>query len=160
MSAETPPSEPAGEAGAAAPAEAARPAQGRLTLPCGSRVRRSGEVRRAFDRGRSGASGAVVVYAYDRGDGLPPRYGLVVGRKWGDAVTRNRVRRLLRESFRTCRPSLPAGMDLLLLPRGRLEGRRMPEVRRMLLRAIEEASRRARETPAATAEDAAQGTPG
>jgi len=141
-------SEPSGEAGGPAPADAAPGAVGRLTLPSGSRVRRSSEVRRAFDRGRSAASGAVVVYAFDRGDGLPPRYGLVVGRKWGDAVTRNRIRRLLREGFRTCRPSLPPGMDLLLLPRGRLEGRRMPEVRRMLLRAAQEAARRVREAAA------------
>lgn len=101
-------------------------------------------MRRAFDRGRSGASGDVVVYAFDRADGRPPRYALIVGRKWGDAVTRNRVRRLLRESFRTARPDLPAGIDFLLLPRGRLHGRSMAEVRAMLVRATASAMRRLR----------------
>jgi ribonuclease P protein component len=119
----------------------------RLTLPSGSHVRRSKEIRRAFDRGRSGASREVVVYAFDRADGQPPRYGLVVGRKWGDAVTRNRVRRLLRESFRTARPSLPAGFDFLLLPRGRLHGLRMQDVREMLIRAAAQAARRVAEEP-------------
>lgn len=125
-----------------------------LTLPGGSRVRRSSEVRRAFDKGRSGASGDVVVYAFDRADGRPARYGLVVGRRWGDAVTRNRVRRLLRESFRTARPDLPAGFDLLLVPRGRLDRRDMAGVRAMLVRAAASAVRRAREiAPPAAAGD-------
>lgn len=114
----------------------------RLTLRGGSRVRRESEVRRAFDRGRSAASGDVVVYAYARGDELPPRYALVVGRKWGDAVTRNRVRRLLRESFRTARPQLAPGFDMLLLPRGRLHARKMEDVRAMLVRAATAAVRR------------------
>ena len=114
----------------------------RLTLPKGARIRREAEVRRVFDRRASGASGDVVVYAFDRADGLPARFALVVGRKWGDAVTRNRVRRLLRESFRTARPGLPAGVDFLLLPRGRLERRPMQEVRSMLVRAAASAARR------------------
>jgi ribonuclease P protein component len=118
-------------------------------LPKGARIRREAEVRRAFDRRASGASGDVVVYAYDRADGRPPRFALVVGRKWGDAVTRNRVRRLLREAFRTSRPELPAGLDLLLLPRGRLERRRMQDVRSMLVRAASGAARKLRATPPA-----------
>lgn len=112
----------------------------KVTLPGGSRVRRGGDVRRAFDRGRAASSGDVVVYAFDRGDGRPPRYGLVVGRKWGDAVARNRVRRLLREAFRTCRASLPAGHDYLLLPRSALGNRRMQDVREMLRRAAANAA--------------------
>ena len=119
-----------------------------LTLPKGSRIRRESEVRRVFDRGRSSAAGEVVVYAFDRGDGRPARFGLVVGKKWGDAVARNRIRRLLRESFRTARPGLPAGIDFLLLPRGRLGSRRMQDVREMLVRAATGAARRlAAESP-------------
>lgn len=131
-----------------------------LRLPKGSRIRHASEIRRTFDRGRSSAAGDVVVYAFDRADGRPPRYGLVVGRKWGDAVTRNRVRRLLRESFRTARPDLPAGIDFLLLPRGRLQSRAMPDVRAWLVRAAASAVRRlaegVTEAAARTARTAAQ----
>lgn len=114
----------------------------RLTLPRGSRLTRHRDVRRPFDHGASGAAGLVVVYAFGRGDTLPPRYALVVGRKWGDAPTRNRVRRLLRESFRTGRPDLPGGFDYVLLPRGPLQSRKMPEVRDDLVRAARSAARR------------------
>src|SRR5262245_57835877 len=116
-----------------------------LSLPRGARLTRHRDVRLPLDRGRSAASGGVVVYAWGRGDGLPPRFALVVGRKWGDAPVRNRVRRLLRESFRTARPELPAGFDFVLLPRRPLQSLKMQSVRAHLLRAATDAARRFRE---------------
>ncbi len=122
----------------------------RLTLPRGSRITRSLEVRRAFDRGRSSASGPVVVYAFGRDDDLPPRYALVVSRRWGGAVQRNRVRRLLREAFRTARPELPRGLDFVLLPRGDLLPMGMTEVRHRLVQAAHRAAARFRAEGEAT----------
>jgi len=125
-----------------------RPERSRLTLPRGARVTLSREVRRAFDRGRSAADGPVVVYAFDRGDGRPARMALVVGRRWGGAVRRNRVRRLLREAFRTARPDLPVGHDLILVPRDALHALGMAAVRRHLRGAARRAvARLAREGP-------------
>jgi ribonuclease P protein component len=46
-----------------------------------------------------------------------PRLGLVVGRKVGGAVERNRVKRLCRDVFRTCPDLLPAGVDLVVIAR-------------------------------------------
>jgi ribonuclease P protein component len=47
----------------------------------------------------------------------PARLGLVVGRKVGGAVERNRVKRLCRDVFRTCPDLLPAGVDLVAIAR-------------------------------------------
>jgi hypothetical protein len=56
---------------------------------------------------------------------------------------------LLRESFRTARPDLPAGFDLVLLPRADLAGERMPVVRDALRdAALRAAARFAREVAA------------
>ena len=45
------------------------------------------------------------------------RVGVVVGRKLGGAVWRNRSKRRFRELARLSLPQLPAGLDLLILPR-------------------------------------------
>lgn len=97
-----------------------------------------------MDFGRSAASGPVVVYAFDRADGEPPRYALIVGRRWGDAVRRNRHRRLLREAFRTSRSELPAGFDFALVPRSPFAALRMTVVRDALIGAVARAAARFR----------------
>lgn len=46
---------------------------------------------------------------------LPTRLGITVTRKIGDAVTRNRIKRLVREVFRLHRERLPSGLDLVFV---------------------------------------------
>jgi ribonuclease P protein component len=45
------------------------------------------------------------------------RYGIVTSKKLGKAVTRNRVRRLLRESLRQLHPDVPVGYDVIVIAR-------------------------------------------
>lgn len=61
-------------------------------------------------------SGPLRVHA--RLNGETPsitRLGLSVGRRVGPAVTRNRVKRLLREAFRLSQRELPLGIDLVIV---------------------------------------------
>jgi ribonuclease P protein component len=44
---------------------------------------------------------------------LPTRLGITVTRKIGNAVARNRIKRLVREVFRQNRERLPSGLDLV-----------------------------------------------
>ncbi len=46
-----------------------------------------------------------------------PRLGLAVGRRHGGAVQRNRIKRRLREAFRSQQHELPIGFDLVCSPR-------------------------------------------
>jgi ribonuclease P protein component len=79
-------------------------------------VRRAADFQRAY-RGRlSCADRSMIVFGH--ANGLPyPRLGLSVSRQVGGAVVRNRWKRLLREAFRLSRPDLPAGIDLVVVPR-------------------------------------------
>ena len=47
----------------------------------------------------------------------PTRIGLSVGRRVGDSVRRNRVKRVLREGFRHLVPRWPAGLEIVVVAR-------------------------------------------
>lgn len=81
------------------------------------RLLRSAEFDEVFAQKLSTADGQLVVYG--KPNGLThARLGLVVSRKVGNAVRRNRWKRVLREAFRLSQSDLPP-MDLLCLPRSR-----------------------------------------
>jgi ribonuclease P protein component len=90
----------------------------RATFRPHERVRRPEDFRRAFDRRRSASDGLLVVHAVE--NGLPhARLGIAVGKKKvRKATARNRIKRLIREAFRLSKPELPAGVDLIVIPRG------------------------------------------
>ena len=51
------------------------------------------------------------------GEGPVPRLGVTASRKVGNAVARNRVKRGIREWFRTERDLLPRSVDIVVIAR-------------------------------------------
>ena len=84
------------------------------------RVRRKAEFQQVFDRG-SRVTSRYFTLLLARSSGPGARLGIVASRKLGDAVRRNRAKRLIREVFRQNQP-LPggAGVDLVVIPRREL----------------------------------------
>ena len=92
--------------------------QGRLTLPARLRLRRKRDFDAAYARGRRLNDGFFTVIATANESGVP-RLGLAVAvRAAGGAVARNRLRRIIRESFRLHQRALPA-CDLVVSVRPR-----------------------------------------
>lgn len=92
-------------------------------------------------------AGPLVVHVMPNGRSHP-RLGLSVGRVAGSAVRRNRIKRLLREAFRSLQHDLPRlatpdgeqGYDLVVGVR-RHEALGLDQYRALLLRAVESAHR-------------------
>lgn len=86
------------------------------------RLRKSQHLRDGADfdaiYGLKQRAGDNHLLIFARRNGLDwTRFGLSVSRKHGNAVKRNRIKRLLREAFRLSQHELPAGLDLILIPR-------------------------------------------
>ena len=80
---------------------------------------RNNDFRRLYKRGKSLVDRNVVIY-YSKNKLGFNRVGFTVGKKVGGAVTSNRAKRLMRESFRLLEPRLVQGFDFVLVSRGRL----------------------------------------
>lgn len=85
-------------------------------LPRTARMKKQVDFDRAYGT-RCYASDDVLVINGCRNELAAPRLGLSIGRKVGNAVVRNRWKRLIREAFRLERPSLPRGLDLVVRPK-------------------------------------------
>ena len=87
-------------------------------LPSASRLRFRSGFAAVYAKGRSYATDLIVMYVRPNRGG-PTRFGFSVGRKIGKSVTRNRVKRLLREAVRQLLPDLRVGMDVVVVARSR-----------------------------------------
>ena len=86
------------------------------SFPKSLHLRKPAEFAAVYDGRVREARGPLLVYARPNELGHP-RVGLSTSRKVGNAVRRNRIRRLLREAFRLMRHDLPGGYDLVVVVR-------------------------------------------
>lgn len=87
-----------------------------------NRLSRSRDFDTVYRHGRSVSTRYLVLYRFDRDDdeGGDVRLGIAVPKKIGTAVTRNRIKRRLRESWRELLPEVASGTDYVLLVRAPL----------------------------------------
>ncbi|HJS75119.1 MAG TPA: ribonuclease P protein component, partial [Vicinamibacteria bacterium] len=93
--------------------------QGRSGPPRGraESLRRRADFDRVYREGRRWVNPLFVAFVLPTKEG-PLRVGFVASRKVGNAVQRNRAKRLLREVFRRRGPKRELPVDLVLVARG------------------------------------------
>lgn len=84
-------------------------------FPSAHRVRKRAEYQEIQRTGRRVSTPGFVLLLHARGDQAGPRLGIVVSRKVGCAVVRNRAKRLIREAFRTTRELWDPDVDLVVI---------------------------------------------
>lgn len=80
------------------------------------RLTKSSEIQEAYARGRHWFGRHLVLWLRS-GEGAALRLGVVTSRKVGNAVARNRARRLMREAFRRNRHRFHGDFDVVLVAR-------------------------------------------
>lgn len=84
------------------------------------RLRKSLDFEQVYERGIRAGDAHLLVFALPNGTAIT-RLGVSVSRKHGSAVVRNLKRRRLKEAFRRLQHDLPAGLDIIIVPRQRLD---------------------------------------
>jgi len=82
--------------------------------PKSRRLRGRGEIAHVYDAKIREGRGPLLVYALPNELGHP-RLGLSVSTRVGNAAVRNRIKRLLRESFRLLQHDFPQGYDWMVV---------------------------------------------
>jgi ribonuclease P protein component len=113
---------------------------GSSTLPKSERIQHGWQFRRAYEHGRKSVGRLLVLYVIDDPTDSPRTgtpagraVGVVTSRKIGNAVTRNRARRLLREAYRQNKQKLKTNLQIVMIARGGINGKRLPDVEAELL---------------------------
>jgi ribonuclease P protein component len=82
-------------------------------FPHDARIVRSSDYRAIYRAGKKVYSESFVLFGRENGIGKA-RLGITVSRKIGDAVVRNRVKRLFREIFRRSLGEIPNNLDIVV----------------------------------------------
>ncbi|MTH54166.1 ribonuclease P protein component [Bacillus mangrovi] len=82
-----------------------------------NRIKRNEDFQQVFKKGRSIANRQFVLYTLHRDEEKEFRLGLSVSKKIGNAVTRNRVKRLVKQIFLEEKDFLSKGKDYIVIAR-------------------------------------------
>ena len=87
------------------------------SFPKSDRLLNSSQFTRVLRRGKGAADGTLVVHLLRSPHSDRSRLGVTIPKKTGNAVVRNRWKRLIREAFRTQRDQIPNGYDIVARPK-------------------------------------------
>lgn len=95
------------------------------------KIKENRDFRRAYNRGKSFVSPFVAVYV-NKNRTNKVRLGITAGKKIGNAVCRNRAKRVIYAAFRACEEGLIPGYDYVIVARTRILSAKSTDVARSL----------------------------
>jgi ribonuclease P protein component len=104
-----------------------------------SRVTQNRDFLRIRQQGERLVQGCLVANWNKLPDGSKPKLGVVTSRKIGGAVQRTRARRLLRESFRLHQHEFTQPIELILVARNSIAGKKFADVEKDFLNTLRRA---------------------
>lgn len=111
----------------------------RLRFGRAARIKQNRDFGRVRREGERLVVGCLIANWRRLPPGSASRLGVVTAGKIGGAVTRNRARRLLRESFRLHQLALAGPVELVLVARASIVGKSFVEVERDYLTTLRKA---------------------
>ena len=98
-------------------------------------LRRKSDFSAIYNKGKSVGDRYVVLF-YRKNNLTYNRIAYLASKKVGNAVKRNRARRLMKESVRLTNLEIPAGYDLIFIARNTITNAKCAEVKRSLESAL------------------------
>ena len=102
-------------------------------------LRRDSDFSSIYKKGKSVGDRFVVIFS--KKNNLPyNRTAFLASKKVGNAVARNRARRLMKESYRSVNDQLATGYDIIFIARNTITNSKLADVKK----SIEAAARKAK----------------
>ncbi|MCR5808127.1 MAG: ribonuclease P protein component [Clostridiales bacterium] len=101
-------------------------------------LKRNKEFRRVYKNGKSVGSHTLVLI-YSSGRQPERKIGFAVGKRIGNAVVRNRVKRRLREAVTPLLPEIVPGSRLIFIARGAITDASFKEIESTVRRLVSKA---------------------
>lgn len=96
------------------------------------RIKKNKEFQQVFQNGKSFANRQFVVYVLKKQDQESFRIGLSVSKKLGNAVTRNQIKRYIRQTFLELKDEVRPGNDYVIIARKPAAEMGMQEIKKSL----------------------------
>lgn len=103
------------------------------------RLRKNEQFQEVFQKGNSAANKQFVLYSAKQEGQAAFRAGISVSKKIGNAVIRNRVKRLIREALSRLESKIPSGLDLIIIARPGVEAMSLDAIEQSLVHVMKRA---------------------
>ncbi|MHA8110470.1 ribonuclease P protein component [Lactobacillaceae bacterium Melli_B4] len=100
------------------------------------RVKKEADFQTVFENHNSVANRMFVIYQMDKPSQPHFRVGISVGKKIGNAVHRNWVKRRVRQSLLELKPQLRSDVDFLVIARPHASGQSMKTIKYNLIHVL------------------------